>query len=211
MGNKHTGLFITLEGIEGAGKSTHALYIADLLQQAGRQVLVTREPGGTELGEQIRNILLEQKTLNISAVTELLLMFAARAQHLSQVILPALANNKVVICDRFTDSSFAYQGGGRGVSSELICKLIKIVHPDLKPDLTLLFDIQVNTGLDRARTKSETDRFESEATEFFTEVRNEYHKIARTEPERVKIINADYDIVTVQTEIKQLMKNLELC
>jgi dTMP kinase len=207
----HTGLFISLEGIEGAGKSTHTSYIAELLQQDGRQVIVTREPGGTVLGEQIRNLLLQHNTLNISATSELLLMFAARVQHISEIIRPALAQGKIVICDRFTDSSYAYQGGGRGIATEHICTLNDIIHADLKPDLTLLFDVQVTTGLERAKKASAADRFESESMEFFTAVRAAYLKIAAAEPERVKIINAEQNIDAVQTEIKRLMKNLGLC
>ena len=211
MSKGHTGLFITLEGIEGAGKSTHAEYIADLLKQHGHQVLVTREPGGTALGEQVRTILLQHNALNISAMSELLLLFAARAQHLSEVIHPALAQGKTVICDRFTDSSYAYQGGGREIPPDHICTLSNIVHPDLKPDLTLLFDLTVATGLDRAKAATNADRFESETIEFFNAVRDAYLKIAAAETERIRIIDAEQDIETIQTEIRQLMKNLGLC
>jgi len=207
----HTGLFITLEGIEGAGKSTHISYVAELLHQDDQQVLVTREPGGTALGEQIRNLLLQHNTLNISAESELLLMFAARVQHVAEIIRPALAQGKTVICDRFTDSSYAYQGGGRGIATDHICKLVDLVHADLKPDLTLLFDVQVTTGLERAKKMAAADRFESETLEFFTAVRAAYLKIAAAEPERVKIINAEQNIDAVQAEIKRLMKNLDLC
>ena len=211
MTKKHKGLFITLEGIEGAGKSTHIKFIADLLEQAGREVLITREPGGTELGEQVRNILLMQKTLQISNVSELLLMFAARAQHLSQLIMPALNNGLCVLCDRFTDSTYAYQGGGRQMSMETIGKLANLVHPDLSPDLTLLFDLSVETGLARAGKVGEADRFESETLQFFQSARTVYLNIATSEPDRVKIIDAENDIATVQSEIKNILTGMQLC
>lgn len=207
----HKGFFITLEGIEGAGKTTHATYIADLLQQHGRQVVVTREPGSTAFGEQVRAILLQHNALNINAMSELLLMFAARAQHLSEVIHPALAQGKTIICDRFTDSSYAYQGGGRKISFEHIGTLSNIVHPDLKPDLTLLFDLSVATGLTRAKAATEADRFESETIGFFDAVRDAYLKIAAAEPERIRVIDAEQDIETIQFEIKRLMVNFGLC
>ena len=211
MSNSHKGFFITLEGIEGAGKSTHATYMADLLQQHGHQVLVTREPGGTAFGEQIRAILLLHNALNINAMSELLLMFAARAQHLAEIILPALAQGKTVLCDRFTDSSFAYQGGGRGIPSEFIYTLSNVVHPDLKPDLTLLFDLAPATGLGRAKAATTADRFESETIDFFNAVRSAYLKIAADEPERIRIVDAEQDIESIQTEIKQMMNHLGLC
>ena len=211
MSNSHKGFFITLEGIEGAGKSTHATYMADLLQQHGHQVLVTREPGGTAFGEQIRTILLQHNALNINAMSELLLMFAARAQHLAEIILPALAQGKTVLCDRFTDSSFAYQGGGRGIPSEFIYTLSNVVHPDLKPDLTLLFDLAPATGLGRAKAATTADRFESETIDFFNAVRSAYLKIAADEPERIRIVDAEQDIESIQTEIKQMMNHLGLC
>ena len=211
MSHIQKGYFITLEGIEGAGKSTHATFIAGLLRQHGHQVLVTREPGGTAFGEQIRTILLQQKSLNINAMSELLLLFAARAQHVSGIIHPALAQGKTVICDRFTDSSVAYQGGGRGIPHEHINALGNIVHPDLKPDLTLLFDLTAATGLARAKATAAADRFESESVEFFTAVRDAYLKMAAAEPGRIKIINAEQDIETVQNEIRQLINNLDLC
>ena len=210
MSKGHQGLFITLEGIEGAGKSTHAAYVADLFQQHGHEVLVTREPGGTAFGEQIRTILLQHNTLKINALSELLLMFAARAQHLSEVIHPALAQGKTVICDRFTDSSYAYQGGGRNIPTAQIHILASLVHPHLNPDVTLLFDVTVETGLARANVVTEADRFESETLEFFTAVRDVYLKMAAAEPDRIKIVNAEQDLDSVQADLRQLLEHLDL-
>jgi dTMP kinase len=208
---KNKGLFVTLEGIEGAGKSTHIAFIAELLKVAGKDVVITREPGSTELGEQIRNILLMQKDLAISGTAELLLMFAARAQHLDQVIRPALNAGKTVLCDRFTDSTYAYQGGGRGIEQEKINKLVELVHPDLQPDMTLLFDLPVTTGLARVQSEGEVDRFESETNAFFESIRITYLGIAEAEPDRMKIINADNDVSTVQQMIKKIMEESGLC
>lgn len=212
MAKKQKALFITLEGIEGAGKSTHMDYIAGLLGSAGRKVVCTREPGGTELGNQLRNILLFRKSgLAISDRTELLLMFAARRQHLDEVIRPALKAGKVVLCDRFTDSSYAYQGGGRRIKPDIIRQLEKVVHPDLKPDLTLLFDLPVRLGLERASHRSGKDSFESEEKAFFERVRKTYLNIARAEPRRVKIIDAGKGIETVRASIMKILKNKKLC
>lgn len=211
MTEKHNGLFITLEGIEGAGKSTHMTWIDELLKSTGREVILTREPGGTELGEQVRHLLLQQKSLHIDGVSELLLMFAARAQHLSQVILPAMNQGLCVVCDRFTDSSYAYQGGGRGVPAATIDQLAALVHPDLKPDLTLLFDVPVETGLARAGATGATDRFESETAGFFEAARTVFLEIAAAEPARVRIIDAEQDIATIQAEIKNLFTEMKLC
>ena len=208
---KHKGILITLEGIEGAGKSTHAGFIRRLLEESGRSCIVTREPGGTETGENIREILLLRGELQISGLCELLLMFAARAQHLHQVILPALANGQTVICDRFTDSSYAYQGGGRAVGPEMVTALADIVHPGLKPDLTLLFDVTPATGLLRAGKTGESDRFESESLAFFESVRKAYLEIAGAEPGRVSIIDAEQDITGVETAIHEILVEKQLC
>lgn len=209
--NKHQGLFITLEGIEGAGKSTHADYIRRLLVNDDTDVVLTREPGGTELGERIRDILLIHQELHIEPEAELLLMFTARLQHLKQVIIPGLASGKIVLCDRFTDSSYAYQGGGRGVSRDMIDKLVNIVHPDLKPDLTILLDLSAETGLARARQSGVADRFESETLKFFETSRQIFLEIARAEPDRVFVINAEQDIGNIQQEIKQVLEGKGLC
>lgn len=208
---KQKGFFITLEGIEGAGKSTHAAFIQQLLQNSNRECLVTREPGGTKPGEEIRNILLQQHNLDISPVSETLLMFAARAQHVEEIIKPALQQGKVVICDRFTDSTFAYQGGGRGVAAESIEELAGIVHPDLVPDLTLLFDLSPETGLARARAENAADRFESEVIEFFQAARSVFQDRAAAEPQRFRVLDAERDIATIQTDIQSILKSLQLC
>ena len=211
MKNKTKGLFITLEGIEGAGKSTHMDYIAYLLKKSGKKLVLTREPGGTRVGENLRTLLLAGNTgVKVSDNTELLLMFAGRQQHLDEVIRPALKAGKTVLCDRFTDSTYAYQGGGRKIKYGLINQLVKIVHPDLKPDLTLLFDLPVELGLARANVRGELDSFESETVNFFRRVRKAYLKIAKADPERVKIINSKPDIYTVQKQIKKILEDKNL-
>jgi len=204
-------LFISLEGIEGAGKSTHMPFIAGLLARAGREVVVTREPGGTPLGEQIRRQLLLPGTAAIGAETELLLMFAARRQHLDDIIRPALAAGKTVLCDRFTDSSFAYQGGGRGIAADRIARLADWVHPDLKPHLTLLLDVPVALGLSRTNRRNRSDRFESETADFFEKVRLAYLDIAKSEPDRVKVIDASAAMNEVQAAIANLLKEQGVC
>ena len=161
------GKFITLEGSEGAGKSTNLAFIRQLLEQAGRQVIVTREPGGTPLGEQIRSLLLNHHKDAMTSDTELLLMFAARAQHIAQVIRPALSAGNYVLCDRFTDATYAYQGGGRGIDSMRIAALEAWVQGDLRPDLTIYLDVPVEIGLARAGARSNPDRFESGEQDYF--------------------------------------------
>lgn len=209
------GLLITLEGIEGAGKSSHIQFIAEQIQQAGRDVLLTREPGGTNLGEGIRDLLLKKDEESMFEETELLLMFAARAQHVQQIILPAISTGKIVICDRFTDSSYAYQGGGRGISIEKIQQLEKWVFSgDLsgfKPELTLLLDLSVETGLSRARDRSEADRFETETVNFFQDVRDAFLKIAQDDPDRVSVIDAAQNLKTVQSSILEVLIKRGLC
>lgn len=205
------GQLITLEGIEGAGKSSHMQFIAEKLQQAGKDVLLTREPGGTNLGESIRALLLTKNEEAMFEETELLLMFAARAQHVQQLILPAMAEGKMVICDRFTDSSYAYQGGGRGISIEKISQLENWVLSDFKPDLTLLLDLSVETGLSRARARDEADRFEIETVNFFQNARDTFLNIAQDEPDRVKVINAEQKLETVQSLILEVLVEQDLC
>lgn len=200
------GLFITLEGGEGAGKTTSIAYLRAYLEQAGKKVLVTREPGGTSLGEKIRSLLLEGRE-DMHADTELLLMFAARAEHLARVVNPALASGSYVVCDRFTDATFAYQGGGRGVSVERIAALEEWVQRGLRPDLTLLLDIPVDQGLQRAGQRSAPDRFEREARDFFERVRQSYLAIAAREPRRVKIIDASQDITKVEQQLRAVLEN----
>lgn len=205
---KQNSWFITLEGIEGAGKSTHIEFIKDFFIKHSFEVLHTREPGGTKLGEAIRNTLLSTDFQNdISDDAELLLMFAARAQHINEVIKPALEQGKVVLCDRFTDSSFAYQGGGRGIATEKIQRLKQWVHSDLNPDITLLFDLPVEIGLERAGKRGAADRFESEQLDFFKKVRNQYLQLAKQEPERFHLIDAEKSIDDIQSNLQRLLQN----
>ncbi len=205
------GRLITLEGIEGAGKSSHLQFIAKKLQQAGKDVLLTREPGGTTLGEGIRELLLKKDEEEMFEETELLLMFAARAQHVQQVILPAINAGKIVICDRFTDSSYAYQGGGRGISNEKILALESWVMSGFEPDLTLLLDLSVETGLARAKARGKADRFEIETVKFFQNARNTFLKIAQDNPDRIKIIDAEQNLETVQLSILEVLVEQGLC
>ena len=209
------GRLITLEGIEGAGKSSHMQFIAEKLQQTGKEILLTREPGGTDLGEGIRALLLTKNEEVMFEDTELLLMFAARAQHVQQLILPAMAEGKIVICDRFTDSSYAYQGGGRGISIERIRQLEAWLFSGglsgFKPDLTLLLDLSVETGLSRARTRGEADRFEIETVNFFQNARDTFLSIAQNEPDRVKVIDAEQQLETVQSSILEVLVEQGLC
>ena len=198
------GLFITLEGGEGAGKSTSLAFVREFLEQAGRHVLVTREPGGTPLGEKIRELLLHGRE-DMQVDTELLLMFAARAEHLARVIRPALAEGACVVCDRFTDATYAYQGGGRGVPEARIRILEDWVQQGLRPGLTLLLDIPVEQGLGRAGLRSVPDRFEREKTDFFERVRNRYLAAAASEPRRVRVIDAACDIPQVQEQLRNAL------
>lgn len=201
------GFFITLEGIEGAGKSTHLSFISRLLQENGHQVVETREPGGTRLGEEIRNTLLANSNAGvISDNTELLLMFAARSQHLDEVIRPNIKAGITVISDRFTDSSFAYQGGGRGIEAERIHQLKQWLHADINPDLTLLLDLPVRSGLERVDKRGESDRFETEKLDFFNSVRTTYLQLAEAESERIVVLDADRDIESIQTDIRAVLE-----
>lgn len=201
------GLFITLEGGEGAGKTTSIAFVRAFLEQAGRKVLVTREPGGTPLGEKIRSLLLEGRE-DMHADTELLLMFAARAEHVARVVQPALAAGTDVVCDRFTDATYAYQGGGRGVAATRIAALEEWVQQGLRPDLTLLLDIPVEQGLARAGQRSAPDRFEREARAFFERVRETYLGIAALEPQRVKVIDASKDLAQVEQQLRAVLEAL---
>lgn len=207
-----TGLFITLEGPEGAGKSTNREYLADRLREHGVDVLLTREPGGTPLAERIRELLLDPSDEPMAADTELLLVFAARAQHLQQVIRPALARGCVVLCDRFTDATYAYQGGGRGLPIERIAQLEQFVQGELRPDLTLIFDLPVETGLARAAARGRLDRFEQEGRSFFDAVRQAYLQRAEQAPQRYRVLDAGQTLAQVQTDIDALLPSLlEAC
>jgi dTMP kinase len=203
-----TGLFITLEGPEGAGKSTNREYLAERLRAAGIEVLLTREPGGTPLAERIREVLLTPGDEVMNADTELLLVFAARAQHLAAVIRPALARGAVVLCDRFTDSTYAYQGGGRGLSVERIASLEHFVQGELRPDLTLVFDLPVEIGLARASARGRLDRFEQEGRVFFEAVRNAYLKRAEADPARYQLVDAAQPLAQVQQALDGLLPQL---
>lgn len=198
------GYFITLEGGEGAGKSTSLAFIQAQLQYHGTEVIVTREPGGTALGEKLRDVLLHNKEA-MSTDAELLLMFAARAEHVAQVIRPALARGAWVLCDRFTDATYAYQGGGRGVPPDRIRVIEHWVQQGLKPDLTLLLDIPVAMGMARASARSAPDRFEREQQEFLERVRQAYLEAAAREPERFAVIQAGLDIHAVQNQLRQAL------
>ncbi len=203
-----SGLFITLEGPEGAGKSTNREYLAELLVQAGIEVVLTREPGGTPLAERIRELLLAPDSEVMAVDTELLLMFAARAQHLAGVIRPALARGAVVLCDRFTDATYAYQGGGRGVAYERIAILEQFVQGDLRPDLTLVFDLPVEVGLARAAARGKLDRFEQEQQSFFEAVRQTYLARAAQAPERYRVLDAAQPLSQVQADLSALFPAL---
>jgi len=196
------GKFITLEGIEGAGKSTAMNTIRQHLEQAGVELVVTREPGGTPLAEKIRTLLLDKNNTTIESDTELLLMFAARAQHLGELILPALRQGKWVLCDRFTDATYAYQGGGRGIDVQRIALLEQWVQGDLRPDVTLLLDLSVEQGLNRAGQRGELDRFEQEKQDFFERIRASYQQRARQYPKQFRIIDASQSLLQVQQQIK---------
>ncbi len=202
-------LFITVEGGEGGGKSTNMIYIADYLKAKGYEVVETREPGGTALGEKLRNLLLDKNISNMDCSTELLLMFATRAQHIAEVIKPALDAGKWVLCDRFTDATYAYQGGGRNIPMERIAVLEDWVQGELRPDLTLLLDIPVEEGMKRATLRGEKDRFEQEQISFFERVRQRYLAMAAQQPNRYRIINAAQTLECVQSDIKQVLE--EVC
>jgi len=197
--------FITFEGVDGAGKSTHLEWFANALRQRGIDLLATREPGGTPLGEKLREILLNQP---MHAETEAMLMFAARREHVEQVIRPALQRGTWVISDRFSDASFAYQGGGRGVPLNKLEQLEQWVHGDLQPDLTLLFDIPVKVARERLANNVSLDRFEQERGEFFERVRQAYLARAAKTPQRFAVIRAEKAIIEVQQELSNIVASL---
>ncbi|BBP82124.1 MULTISPECIES: dTMP kinase [unclassified Pseudomonas] len=203
-----SGLFITLEGPEGAGKSTNRDFLAERLRGHGIDVLLTREPGGTPLAERIRELLLAPSDEAMAADTELLLMFAARAQHIAGVIRPALARGQVVLCDRFTDATYAYQGGGRGLPVERIALLENFVQGELRPDLTLVFDLPVDVGLSRAAARGRLDRFEQEDRSFFEAVRQTYLQRAAAAPERYRVLDAAAPLADVQQTLEALLPEL---
>lgn len=193
--------FISIEGQDGAGKSTNIEVITDFLQHHNIDYVQTREPGGTELGEQLRSLVLGANDQQIGDMAELLLIFAARAQHLEDVILPALEKGQWVVCDRFTDATFAYQGGGRGFSFSQIDLLQNLVQGERRPDLTLLLDLPVEVGLKRTTERGQPDRFEAQQIEFKHRVRAAYLDIAEQNPNRVKVVDAGAPLEQVQADI----------
>ncbi len=199
------GRFITLEGSEGSGKSTNLSYIHQRLQQAGIEVVLTREPGGTPLGETIRELLLDYRQQAMASDTELLLMFAARAQHLNELIIPALNAGQWVLCDRFTDATYAYQGSGRGIANERIAQLEQWVQGELRPDLTFFLDLPVAQGLARAGERAELDRFEREEIDFFERVRQGYLSQAESQPQRYRVVDASPQLPEVQAQLDRII------
>ncbi|MBD3633778.1 MAG: dTMP kinase [Methylophaga sp.] len=203
------GKFISIEGIEGAGKSTQLSFIRDFLETRGKRVVVSREPGGTELGEQIRELLLAPREDGMSEDAELLLMFAARAEHIHQVIKPALERGDWVLCDRFVDATFAYQGGGRGIDRNRIETISDWTLKGLETDLTLLFDLPVAVGQSRViKRQQEKDRFEQEKAAFFEKIRDCYLQRAEAEPQRIKCIDASRDIEAIQSQLSEILTEL---
>lgn len=200
-----TGRFITLEGIEGVGKSTNLTFVADRLRDRGLSVLTTREPGGTPVAEQIRAVLLDSPRGSVPDISELLLMFAARSSHIEAVIRPGLAAGKWVVCDRFTDASFAYQGGGRGLPDEIIEQLQRIVQGDLQPDLTILLDASIEVSEARRQERKHVDRFEAEQVDFFRRVQARYRDIAKCAPGRIVVIDAGQSLEAVQAALGKML------
>jgi dTMP kinase len=208
-------LFITFEGIEGSGKTTQIHLLRDYLQEKGYRCQTTREPGGCRIGDKIRNILMDSNNENLTSLSELFLIMANRAQHVMEVIEPALRDQRVLICDRFHDATVAYQGFARGVDLDLIERLIQTVGGGLKPDLTILLDCPVEVGLERARERmakenvsSTEGRFEEERRDFHQKVRDAYLTIAKAEPRRIKVVDGARDEHTVEREIQQLINPL---
>lgn len=200
--------FITVEGVEGVGKTTNIDAMRGVLEQRGIDFILTREPGGTPLAEEIRDMLLKDQDENVTSQTELLLIFAARAQHLNQVIKPSLDQGVWVICDRFTDATYAYQGGGRGIDSAKISLLENLVQEELRPDLTLILDLDPQVGLSRATNRGELDRFEKQQLDFFDRVRKVYLQRAAAEPHRCVIIDASHELEQVKASVAAAMEAL---
>ncbi len=211
MMSSKIGKFITIEGVEGVGKTTNIDFIRQWLAQQNIPHVATREPGGTPLAESIRELLLSPRDETVDENTELLMMFAARAQHLAEVIVPALEQGQWVLCDRFTDATYAYQGGGRGVSMEKIAQLETLVQGALRPDLTLVLDIPVDQGLARAKNRSAPDRFEQEKIAFFERVRECYLARVKAEPDRYQVIDASQSLGRVQADIGSVLERCLGC
>lgn len=195
------GRFISIEGVEGVGKSTNLGVIQQLLTEANIPFITTREPGGTPLSEKIREILLDKQNTAMTDITELMLVFAARAQHVETLIKPALARGEWVICDRFTDSTYAYQGGGRQMSADLIRQIDEVALNQYRPDITVLLDLPVEVGLSRAGNRGELDRFERESKDFFVRVRNTFLQLAQQDPSRFVVIDASQSLLEVSANI----------
>jgi len=206
--NESIGRFITLEGIEGSGKSTLVPYIRDFLESAGKTVVITREPGGTSLGEQIRLLLLDPTYGNLTPSAELLLIFAARVEHLEKVIKPALERGSWVVCDRFTDATYVYQGKGRNIPSAQIDVLAEWVQGEVSPDLTLVFDVPASIGLSRVSRRGEKDRFEREEQEFFERLRHAYLMLAAKYPTRCRVIDASAPLEVVRVRVGAILTRL---
>lgn len=204
------GKFITLEGIEGMGKTSNLEYIRSLLEETGEECVVTREPGGTPLGEALRTLLLDHTNDDMNPDAELLMMFAARAEHLKKVILPALHAGKCVLCDRFTEATYAYQGGGRGLDITKIAELEILVQGELRPDLTIILDAPVPIGRSRAGKRSAPDRIEKEKDNFFERVRESYQEMANHYPHRICLIDASQCLEDVQAQIKQQLHEYDI-
>ncbi len=205
------GLFITVEGGEGVGKSTNMAFLQHYLEEHGVDLVVTREPGGTELAEHIRELLLAPREESVAPMTELLLMFAARAQHIATLIEPALASGRWVLCDRFTDATYAYQSGGRGLPAQQVQQLEQLSQGELRPDYTILLDAPVSTGMARARGRGELDRFEREELDFFERVRSTYLQLAEESSGRFRVIDAAAPLDEVQSRLRKLCRELMAC
>ncbi len=205
------GRFITFEGIEGSGKSTQIILLADYLKSGGKEVMLTREPGGTPIGDQVRKILLNPENTALNPAAELLLYAASRAQHLHEVISPALTAGKIVLCDRFSDATLAYQGYGRGLSQELINEIDRIVTAGIRPDVTILLDIDAGEGVARAHRRNiccgleAESRFENEKIAFHERVRQGYLALAGREPDRVRIVDASLSVDSIQATIRTIV------
>ena len=204
---RRKGLFITVEGVEGAGKSTNIKVIEEFFSEWKLDYVLTREPGGTQIAEEIRELLLKHHEEQMDAATELLLIFAARAQHLSTKIRQTLAEGTWVLCDRFTDATYAYQGAGRGLDVKLISQLERLVQDNLRPDLTVIFDLDPSVGLERARQRGQLDRIESQKLEFFQRVREGYRNIASREGDRCLLIDASQTRETVRQSLRAALEN----
>lgn len=200
------GIFITIEGGEGVGKSTNIDAIKSFLDAKDVAFIQTREPGGTLLAEKLRALLLEEHGEEFDSTAELLLMFAARAQHLNTLIRPALDRGTWVLCDRFTDATYAYQGGGRQLDNKLIAQLETLVQRDLRPDLTIILDLDPEAGIERARLRGELDRFEQEQLAFFQRVRASYLEIAENEPGRCAVVDASRPVEEVRAAVQQILQ-----